>query len=86
MHACMDSLHLAVSCWALGSQQAHDALAAGAGARERPFPGNRWYVDAITAAIDCPELAHFLGGEDADSSGPCMGSGQVCMCLLLLPL
>ena len=70
---------MAVSCWGLSSSP--HALIAGAGARERPFPGNQWYVDAITAAVDCPELAHFLGGEGADSSGPCMGSTQVCICL-----
>ena len=73
-----------LACIPTGSWSGRSGLATGAGARERPFPGNRWYVDAITAAVDCPELAHFLGGEDADSSGPCMGSFQVCTCLQYL--
>jgi hypothetical protein len=39
------------------------------------FPRNRWFKDAVTAAIDCPDLAHFLGGDEG--AGACMGSGQV---------
>ncbi len=37
---------------------------AGVDAREEPFPGNRWYRNALTAAIDFPELTGFPGGQE----------------------
>lgn len=49
---------------------------AGVDARERPFPSNRWYFNAITAAVDLPDLAGFLNSSD-DNEISSMGSNHV---------
>ncbi|BDA44618.1 hypothetical protein COCOBI_06-0940 [Coccomyxa sp. Obi] len=53
-------------------------LKSGVKAREEPFPGNRWYRNALTAAIDFPELSGFPGGEELhDGSTSNMGTTQL---------
>ncbi len=48
-------------------------------AREEPFPLNRWYKNALTAAIDFPDLAGFPGGEAPSDGDPSIrGPKQVC--------
>lgn len=44
--------------------------------RERPFPFNHWYTDAIIAAVDLPDLAGFLN-RFVDRGPPSMGSNHV---------
>ncbi|BDA44616.1 hypothetical protein COCOBI_06-0920 [Coccomyxa sp. Obi] len=53
-------------------------LSRGVDAREEPFPDNRWYRNALTAAIDFQELAGFPGGEELfDGSTSNMGTKQL---------
>ncbi|BDA44617.1 hypothetical protein COCOBI_06-0930 [Coccomyxa sp. Obi] len=53
-------------------------LSRGVDPREDSFPGNRWYSNALTAAIDYPELAGFPGGgEVLDGSASNMGTKQL---------
>lgn len=51
---------------------------AGVSAREEPFSDNMWYKNALTAAINFPDLAGFPGGEDLrDAADNNMGLAQV---------
>ena len=74
----MGACHMRVSRrWTLHSSIAVWRGHAGVALRD-PFPGNRWYRNAITAAIDFPDLPGCPGGEGIfDGSITNMGNNQV---------
>ncbi|KAK9908581.1 hypothetical protein WJX75_009965 [Coccomyxa subellipsoidea] len=79
-----ESLSLLMCAASVGNQAAMQQLHGRGVALRDPFPGNRWYRNAITAAIDFPDLPGCPGGEGIfDGSITNMGNNQL-MCALAL--